>query len=117
MVERVVSSALDVVDAAAESWGISSVGRARAQHARGRGFDFHILHRLVFEGCCSCDNVISVLFATTRGTDKQVEPDRGLIVISSMSVHLRCHCSLCNFNIRTVWPPDDTDQQGQTTHR
>ena len=49
MVERVVSSAVDVVDAAAESWGISSVGRARAQHARGRGFDFHILHRLVFE--------------------------------------------------------------------
>jgi hypothetical protein len=25
-------------------WGISSVGRARAQHARGLGFDSQILH-------------------------------------------------------------------------
>ena len=117
MVERVVSSAVDVVDAAAESWGISSVGRARAQHARGRGFDFHILHGWLFEGSCSCDNIIFVLFATTSGIAKQVEPDQGSVVTSSMSVRLRCHCSLCNFNIRTVWPPDDTDQQGQTTHR
>ena len=27
-------------------WGISSVGRARAQHARGLGFDSRILHRM-----------------------------------------------------------------------